>query len=96
MLKDLPVHNQENFSLYNIDSGARTSSMKRPSVYLPTVDVPAEQSEFLQNKSSILIAQQQLTRFISFFSHHYREEKHSSALPSPNMGQEERTKEARS
>jgi DET1- and DDB1-associated protein 1 len=45
MLKDLPVHNQENFSLYNIDSGARTSSMKRPSVYLPTIDIPAEQSK---------------------------------------------------
>jgi hypothetical protein len=31
--------------LYNIDN-ARTSSMKRPSVYLPTIDIPAEQSEF--------------------------------------------------
>lgn len=37
------MHSPENFSLYNIDN-ARTSSMKRPSVYLPTIDIPAEQS----------------------------------------------------
>lgn len=42
-LKDLPVHDSQNFALYD---NARTSSMKRASVYLPVIDVPAEQSEF--------------------------------------------------
>lgn len=54
MLKDLPVHNQENFSLYNIDSGTRTSSMKRPSVYLPTVDLPSDQSKISEINKELL------------------------------------------
>lgn len=45
-LKDLPCHNQENFSLFNTDNGIRTSS-KRPSLYLPTSEAPgAEQRKF--------------------------------------------------
>lgn len=39
-LKDLPVHNTENFSLYSVDNAR---NMKRPSIYLPTVDIPSEQ-----------------------------------------------------
>lgn len=43
-LKDLPSYNAKNFALFNTENGLRTSS-KRPPVYLPTVEVPAEQSE---------------------------------------------------
>lgn len=42
-LKNLPCHNEQNFALYNTENGIRTSS-RRPSVYLPTVDIPSEQS----------------------------------------------------
>lgn len=48
-LKNLPCHNEENFSLFNTENGIRTSS-RRPSVYLPTKDIPSDQSKFfLQN-----------------------------------------------
>lgn len=39
------MHDEQNFALFNMDT-ARTSSMKRPSVYLPTTDIPSEQSKF--------------------------------------------------
>lgn len=44
-LKNLPCHNEQNFALYNTENGIRTSS-RRPSVYLPTVDIPSEQSMY--------------------------------------------------
>lgn len=44
-LKNLPCHNEQNFSLFNTENGIRTSS-RRPSVYLPTVDIPSEQSMY--------------------------------------------------
>lgn len=44
-LKDLPCHNEENFSLFNTENGVKTSS-KRPSVYIPTVDIPSEQGKW--------------------------------------------------
>lgn len=43
-LKNLPCHNEKNFALFNTENGIRTSS-RRPSVYLPTVDIPSEQSK---------------------------------------------------
>lgn len=43
-LKNLPSHNEKNFALFNTENGIRTSS-RRPSVYLPTVDIPSEQSK---------------------------------------------------
>ncbi|CAG9803446.1 unnamed protein product [Chironomus riparius] len=49
-LKDLPVHNHENFSQYNVDN-ART---KRPSIYLPTVDYPADQIIITEKKNILL------------------------------------------
>jgi hypothetical protein len=87
-LKDLPVHNQENFSLYNIDSGTRTSQMKRPSVYIPTVDIPAEQSKELHEYKHTHTN-------LDFSSHYHREKEHSPAVPPSDLGQEKRTKEAR-
>lgn len=87
-LKDLPVHNEENFSLYD---NARTSSMKRPSVYLPTIDIPAEQSKMMNHENGSLT---NLLR--SLFSYYHREEKHFIAILAPDLGQEERTEEARS
>lgn len=43
-LKNLPSHNEKNFALFNTENGIRTSS--RLSVYLPTVDIPSEQSKY--------------------------------------------------
>lgn len=40
-LKDLPCHNQDNFTLFNAETGRRSST--RASVYLPTDDFPSEQ-----------------------------------------------------
>lgn len=44
-LKDLPSYDEHNFTLYNSDHGIRTCS-KRPSIYLPTKDIPSEQSKY--------------------------------------------------
>lgn len=43
-LKDLPCHHEQNFSLFNTENGIRTS-LKRPSVYLPTDEVSSDQSK---------------------------------------------------
>lgn len=52
-LKELPSHNSKNFSLYNTESGIRTSS-KRPSVYISTTDVPADQIIVTEKKNILL------------------------------------------
>ncbi|XP_059614554.1 DET1- and DDB1-associated protein 1 [Phlebotomus argentipes] len=52
-LKDLPSYNAKNFALFNTENGLRTSS-KRPPVYLPTVDVPAEQIIVTEKKNILL------------------------------------------
>lgn len=52
-LKDLPCHNEENFSLFNTENGVKTSS-KRPSVYIPTVDIPSEQVIVTEKKNILL------------------------------------------
>lgn len=64
--------------------------MKRPSVYLPTIDIPAEQSE-----STRITCQASKFKFPSTFSHHYREEKYFAEVSPSDVGQEERTEEAR-
>ncbi|CAO1411597.1 unnamed protein product, partial [Diamesa hyperborea] len=51
-LKDLPCVNEQNFSLYNTDSG-RTSS-KHPSIYLPTIDLPSDQIIITEKKNILL------------------------------------------
>lgn len=52
-LKDLPCHNERNFSLFNTENGIRTS-LKRPSVYLPTEDLPSEQIIVTEKKNILL------------------------------------------
>ncbi|KFB39428.1 AGAP008078-PA-like protein [Anopheles sinensis] len=52
-LKDLPCHNEENFSLFNTENGVKTSS-KRPSVYIPTLDIPSEQVIVTEKKNILL------------------------------------------
>lgn len=52
-LKDLPCHNEDNFSLFNTENGVKTSS-KRPSVYIPTVDIPSEQVIVTEKKNILL------------------------------------------
>ncbi|XP_011181127.1 DET1- and DDB1-associated protein 1 [Zeugodacus cucurbitae] len=52
-LKDLPSHNAQNFSQFNMEHGLRTSQ-KRPSVYLPTEDVPSEQ-HIVMDKRCVLL-----------------------------------------
>uniref|UniRef100_A0A2M4AWI5 DET1- and DDB1-associated protein 1 n=1 Tax=Anopheles triannulatus TaxID=58253 RepID=A0A2M4AWI5_9DIPT len=52
-LKDLPCHNEENFSLFNTENGVRISS-KRPSVYVPTTDIPSEQVIVSEKKNILL------------------------------------------
>lgn len=42
-LKGLPSYNESNFTKYHNDGGIRNNA-KRPSVYLPTVDHPSDQS----------------------------------------------------
>uniref|UniRef100_A0A0K8TSK7 DET1- and DDB1-associated protein 1 n=1 Tax=Tabanus bromius TaxID=304241 RepID=A0A0K8TSK7_TABBR len=51
-LKDLPCHNEENFSLFNTENGIRT--WKRPSVYLPTEESPSEQIIVIEKKNILL------------------------------------------
>ncbi|XP_076355627.1 DET1- and DDB1-associated protein 1-like isoform X2 [Tachypleus tridentatus] len=41
-LKELPSHNESNFSRFQADTSSKTT-VKRPAVYLPTKDHPAEQ-----------------------------------------------------
>lgn len=43
-LKGLPSYNESNFTKYHNDGGIRNNA-KRPSVYLPTVDHPSDQSK---------------------------------------------------
>lgn len=52
-LKELPSHNSRNFSLYNTESGIRTSS-KRPSVYISTTDTPSDQIIVTEKKNILL------------------------------------------
>ncbi|XP_058448335.1 DET1- and DDB1-associated protein 1 [Malaya genurostris] len=52
-LKDLPCHNEENFSLFNTENGVKTSS-KRPSVYIQTADIPSEQVIVTEKKNILL------------------------------------------
>ncbi|XP_037959508.1 DET1- and DDB1-associated protein 1 [Teleopsis dalmanni] len=52
-LKGLPSHDPKNFSLYNTEHGPRTSQ-KRPSVYLPTDDIPTEQ-RIVMDKRCVLL-----------------------------------------
>ncbi|CAD7077728.1 unnamed protein product [Hermetia illucens] len=52
-LKGLPCHNEQNFSLFNTENGIRTS-LKRPSVYLPTEDLPSEQIIVTEKKNILL------------------------------------------
>ncbi|CAD6997464.1 DET1- and DDB1-associated protein 1 [Ceratitis capitata] len=52
-LKDLPSHNAQNFSQFNMEHGLRTSQ-KRASVYLPTEDVPSEQ-HIVMDKRCVLL-----------------------------------------
>ncbi|XP_055594058.1 DET1- and DDB1-associated protein 1-like [Uranotaenia lowii] len=52
-LKDLPCHNEDNFSLFNTENGVKTSS-KRPSVYISTVDIPSEQVIVTEKKNILL------------------------------------------
>ncbi|KAF7997547.1 hypothetical protein HCN44_006118 [Aphidius gifuensis] len=41
-LEGLPSHNESNFANFHADNGNRTC-MRRPSVYLPTKELPSEQ-----------------------------------------------------
>ncbi|XP_050682717.1 DET1- and DDB1-associated protein 1 [Leptidea sinapis] len=52
-LKDLPSYDEQNFSLFNTDNGIRNCS-KRPSIYLPTKDIPSEQI-IVTEKTNILL-----------------------------------------
>lgn len=52
-LKDLPCHNQENFTLFNAESGRRSSS--RASVYLPTEDDFPSEQVIVTEKRNILL-----------------------------------------
>lgn len=53
-LKDLPSHDTENFSLFNTENGIRTS-LKRPSVYLPTDEMPADQGDIATHWIPLLV-----------------------------------------
>ncbi|XP_013783846.1 DET1- and DDB1-associated protein 1-like [Limulus polyphemus] len=52
-LKELPSHNESNFSRFQADTSSKTT-VKRPAVYLPTKDHPAEQI-IITEKTNILL-----------------------------------------
>ncbi|XP_061172020.1 DET1- and DDB1-associated protein 1-like, partial [Saccostrea echinata] len=52
-LKELPSHNEDNFTRFHIDSSCR-SNMRKPAVYIPTVDHPSEQV-ITTEKTNILL-----------------------------------------
>ncbi|XP_019868887.1 DET1- and DDB1-associated protein 1 [Aethina tumida] len=52
-LEGLPSYNESNFSKFHVDSNSR-SSLKRPSVYVPTRDLPSGQI-IVTEKTSILL-----------------------------------------
>ncbi|CAH0552087.1 unnamed protein product [Brassicogethes aeneus] len=52
-LEGLPSYNENNFSKFHVDSNSR-SSLKRPSVYVPTREYPSEQI-IVTEKTSILL-----------------------------------------
>ncbi|XP_044745747.1 DET1- and DDB1-associated protein 1 isoform X2 [Coccinella septempunctata] len=52
-LKGLPSYDESNFTKFHIDNNNR-SSLKRPSVYIPTKDYPAAQI-IVTEKTTILL-----------------------------------------
>lgn len=52
-LNGLPSYNESNFTRFHSDNGSRTS-VKRPSVYLPTKEYPSEQI-IVTEKTNILL-----------------------------------------
>ncbi|CAG9860226.1 unnamed protein product [Phyllotreta striolata] len=52
-LEGLPSYNANNFTKFHVDNNNRTP-LKRPSVYVPTKDYPAEQI-IVTEKTSILL-----------------------------------------
>ena len=85
-LKDLPCHNEENFSLFNTENGVKTSS-KRPSVYIPTVDIPSEQGKWGKRWCCWLAVNNGSRLFRVPHSDSYRQEEYSAPLPTSAMGQ---------
>lgn len=64
-LKDLPCHNQENFTLFNAETGRRSNT--RASVYLPTDDdFPSEQLIVTEKRNILLRHLHLQVRKISF------------------------------
>lgn len=47
-LKGLPSYNENNFTKFHVDNNNR-SPLKRPAVYVPTKDIPAQQGKFVLN-----------------------------------------------
>lgn len=83
-LKDLPCHDEQNFALFNTENGIRTS-LRRPSVYLPTVDIPSDQSK--EKKNQNISPVNVLIRFHSTCSYSHRKEKHFTQILASTMGQ---------
>lgn len=52
-LKGLPCHNENNFARFHSDSSTKTT-VKRPSIYLPTKEHPSEQI-IITEKTNILL-----------------------------------------
>ncbi|XP_052697732.1 DET1- and DDB1-associated protein 1-like [Crassostrea angulata] len=52
-LKELPSHNEDNFTRFHTDSSCR-SNMRKPAVYISTVDHPSEQV-ITTEKTNILL-----------------------------------------
>ncbi|XP_013772367.1 DET1- and DDB1-associated protein 1-like [Limulus polyphemus] len=52
-LKELPSHNESNFTKFQADTTSKTT-VKRPAVYLPTKDHPSEQI-ITTEKTNILL-----------------------------------------
>lgn len=91
-LKDLPSHNEQNFALFNTENGIRTSS-RRPPVYLPTEDIPSEQSmtpahvnpkKFLLNRPG----SNHSFRFPIIYSYRYGEKEYFAAIFASTVGEE--------
>lgn len=94
-LKDMPSFNKDNFTLHS-DLSARSS--RRPSIYLPTEDIPSEVSENVFNFNPkhdyqlVYLPDSMISRLsmpflmtLSSFpaNHNHREKTHIVAVPAP-------------
>lgn len=84
-LKDMPSFHKDNFSLHS-DLSARSS--RRPSIYLPTEEIPSEVGSY----HHVQLEANRIPYSLAA-NHYHREEAHPAAVPAPAVEQKEQLEE---